>query len=175
MKNKKIEYSIIAVSLVVMTSISVVNVIKDKKQERIEKEEKIQYQIMLNENSPSLDYEEMEKIYEQEKIDWEEKVRYEVVNNPNFEEDFNKLQEVERNYLNDINNKRGLENHTYAELDEIRRGYNDCLEKGLNEIELEEGSILNELRTLMILHHRWGNSDSYTKQCDLEEIIRYYL
>jgi hypothetical protein len=132
-------------------------------------------EVVMEEENIIEEYEEIEKMYEQQKIEWEEKVKYEVENNPSFEEDFNKLQEIERNYLNDINNKRGLENHTYAELDEIRRGYNDCLEKGLNEVELEEGSILNELRSSMILYYKWDYCDSMDKMNDLEEIIRLYI
>jgi hypothetical protein len=170
MKNKKIEYSIIAVSLVMMTSISVVDVMKDKKQERIEKEEKIQYQIMLNENSLSVeDYKEKEKMYEQEKIEWEEKVRYEIVNNPNFEEDFNKLQEIENGILN-LNN--GILYSYYDDHETERKEYVQTL---FDEIELEENSVLNDLRDIMILNYKWGNSDAYTKQNDLEDIIRNYI
>ena len=173
MKNKKIENSIVAVSLVVVMSVSTINIMKDKKQEKLEKEEKIQYQIMLNENSPSIeDYEEIENLYEQEKKEWEEKIKYEVENNPNFEEDFNKLQEIERRYLEITTDIILTGDKTDAER---RRREKKWLENEINKIKLEEESVLNELRSSMILYYKWDYCDSLSKMNDLEEIIRLYI
>lgn len=126
-------------------------------------------EVVMEEENIIEEYEEIEKMYKQQKIEWEEKVKYEVENNPSFEEDFNKLQEIEDKVLNLGN---GI---LYSYYDDHEKEKGEYIQTIFDEVELEEDSVLNELRTLMILHHRWGNSDSYTKQCDLEEIIRYYL
>ena len=89
-------------------------------------------------------YEKQEDIYE-----WEnETIAEEIANNPNFEEQYNELMDI-YNHYNEIMGKTSP-NYMKDNHEQVKDLWREEWVNQLYAIELDENSILNELRTSLI-------------------------
>ena len=89
-------------------------------------------------------YEKQEDIYE-----WKnETIAEEIANNPNFEEQYNELMDI-YNHYNELMGKTSP-NYMKDNHEQVKDLWREEWVNQLYAIELDENSILNELRTLLI-------------------------